>query len=89
MGRVIYILTFYYDYIIANYYLEDVMSVVIALLGVFLHSALGGNVIQETQIGKSTDRFLFILCEFNNLKLPHRDLIEHMPYCSTDTLLSW
>ena len=38
------------------------------LLGVFLHSALGGNAIQVTQIGKSTDRFLFILCEFNNLK---------------------
>ena len=58
------------------------------LLGVFLHSALGGNATLVTQIGKSTDRFLFILySEFNNLKLPHHDLIEHMPYCSTDTLL--
>ena len=60
------------------------------LLGVFLHSALGGNAIIVTQIGKSTDRFSFILCEFtqfNNLKLPHHDLIEHMPYCSTDILL--
>ena len=85
MGRVIYILTFYY--IIANYFLEDVMLVVIVLLGVFLHSALGGNAIQVTQIGKSTDRFLFILYGFNNLKLPHHDLIEHMPYCRTDTLL--
>ena len=69
VGRVIYILTFYH--IIANYYLEDVMSVVIALLGVFLHSALGGNAIQVTQIGKSTDRVRFILCGFYSLKLPH------------------
>ena len=57
------------------------------LLGVFLHSALGGNAIQVTQIGKSTDRVRFILCGFYSLKLPHHDLIEHMPYCSTDTLL--
>ena len=90
MGRVIHILYLYnYNYIIANYYfLEDVMLVVIVLLGVFLHSALGSNAIHVTpQIGKSTDRFRFILCEFNNLKLPHHDLIEHMSYCSTDTLL--
>ena len=56
MGRVIHILYLYnYNYIIANYYfLEDVMLVVIVLLGVFLHSALGGNAIQVTQsqIGK-------------------------------------
>ena len=64
------------------------MLVVIVLLGVFLHSALGGNAIQVTQIGKSLDIFLLILCAFNNLKLPHHDLTEHyMPYCSTDTLL--
>ena len=60
MGRVrawvICILTFYY--IIANYYLEDLMLVVIVLLGGFLHSALGSNAIQETQISKSTDRFV-------------------------------
>ena len=50
-GRAIYNLHFYY--IIANnYFLEDVMLVVIVLLGVFLHSALGGNAIQVTQIGK-------------------------------------
>ena len=65
-GRVIYILTFYY--IIANNYSEDVMLVVIVLLGVFLHSALGGNATLVTQISKSTDILLFILCEFNNLK---------------------
>ena len=64
------------------------MLVVIVLLGVFLHSALGGNAILVTQIGKSTDRFVLILCGFlNDLKLPHHDLIEHMPYCSTATLL--
>ena len=63
--------------VIANYYfLKDVMLLVIVVLGVFLHSALGGNAIQVTQIGKSTDRFLFILCGFNNLQLPHHDLIE-------------
>ena len=44
------------------------MLLVIVVLGVFLHSALGGNAVQVTQIGKSTDRFVFILCEFNNLK---------------------
>ena len=42
------------------------MLVVIVLLGVFLHSALGGNAIQVTQIGKSLDIFLLILCGFNN-----------------------
>ena len=48
-------LYFCFYYIIANYnFLEDVMLVVIVLLGVFLHSALGGNAIQVTQsqIGK-------------------------------------
>ena len=63
------------------------MLVAIVLLGVFLHSALGGNATLVTQIGKSTDKFVFILCGFNNLKLPHHDLTEHMSYCSTDTLL--
>ena len=67
MGRVIYILTFYYIYVVLNYhFLEDVMLLVIVLLGVFIHSALGGSNTQETQIGKSTDRFILILCGYSH-----------------------
>ena len=79
----------HFYYIIANYnFLEDGMLVVIVLLGVFLHSALGGNVIQVPQIGKSTDRFLLILCGFYSLKLPHHDLIEHICHIVVLTLSS-